>query len=240
MIHPVPNSKRKAAPASPPNEPELRERLKDGFDRILSEIKQPPLTLDRQALLRGLEFSVTWYCDALTFGQKKPLKTRRGRLESIEKSAKRLQILLKDDILATLGPLSTTVQPREFLAALINAAQKALDPLPPGDLEDFLEFQAGFRQRSALEWLAGHCLRDVYELHFRREATPTLRGEYVRFVEIFMAQLQITVPSPRGRSTFEPTDRRPTISRALTSVRSGRPRRKVLLDDAWFDAIACI
>jgi hypothetical protein len=236
MTSPARKLKRKATLASPLDESEPKARLKSSLDRILSEIKQPPPNLDRNALLSGLELCVRWYCDAQRFGHKKPVKNQRSRLDLIEKTAKRLQVLLTDDILATMDRTSTMVHPREFLAELTSAVQKARDPLPLGDLQDFLEYVAGFRQRSPLEWLAGYCLRDIYELHCRRKATPTLTGEYVRFVEIFMDVLHITVPPRRGRSQLEATDRRATISRALTSVRSGRSRRKILPGD-WTDAI---
>jgi hypothetical protein len=223
-----PKTKRKTYPASPPNETELRTRLKDGFDRILSKIKQPPSTLDRNALLRCLELCVTWYCHALRYGHKKPLKNQRNSLELIEKTAKRLSNLVSNEILAVMDWPATGARPRDFLAELISAARKALDPLPPPALVIFRGYQAKFRQRSALEWLSGYYLPHVYELFFRREAKPTMDGEYVRFAEIVIYQLQIT---PRGRSQVGTQE---TISRALTSVRSDRSRRKLLPDEGAY------
>jgi hypothetical protein len=44
----------------------------------------------------------------------------------------------------------------------------------------------GLKLRSPFEWLAGYCLPEVYEIHFRRPPRVTANGEFVRFTASWM------------------------------------------------------
>ena len=198
-------------------------------DRILVVVDEPPPNLREDAFARSLELSASWYRDAVMFAYRKPAKDQHHAMALTYQTATRLTQLLTDDLLEAMGPLSTTVDTREFLAELIETVNQRLKPPPAGDLLDMSQYRAGFKQRSPFEWLAGYCLPDVYELHLRRKASPTTNSEFVRFAEMVLAELQV---KNRGK-----TYSRATISRALTTVRSGRPRRESApfeeSDDGW-------
>jgi hypothetical protein len=189
------------------------------IDSIISLVREPPLNINRDHLIRSIQKAENWYRDAKSFSHNKPMKEQNIRLNVVFKTAKRLEQLLSFDEVRNTIQYYTDPELAELLQDKLSELQTAIEmalwlPYGPDDRKEYCE---GLKLRSPFEWLAGYCLPDVYEIHFRRPARTTVNGEYV----LFTAKVLDVLGVDNGGTRYT----RSAIVRALTSVRSNRPRR---------------
>jgi hypothetical protein len=203
-------------------------------ERILAAVGEKfiPPDLDKQKLVTDLASCLATYSSAVQRRSDKPTKDRIHRLKSIQEAAERLQKqLVPDDV----WDWSDRYSECELLQMEVKDLIRSLD-LEIADLNFELQWGPDWREasprslldrwraRSPFEWVAGHYLREVFETHFRTQATFHRRkgvpdSPAIRFIEQALIELKIT---KSGRAYT-----RESIAKALSDARSGRVRRKL-------------
>jgi hypothetical protein len=182
------------------------------IERILAAVgaKFILANLDKLKLGKDLASCFTVYSSAVQRSSDKPTKDRIHRLKSIQEAAKRLEEqLVPDDV----WDWSDRYRECEYLQSEVQHLIKELD----SEIEDLtfeLEWGPDWREairlgvsprtladrwkaRSPFEWVAGHCLPEVFRTHFgttatfhRRKGVPD--SPAIRFIEQALTELGIT------------------------------------------------
>jgi hypothetical protein len=173
-------------------------------DRIIAAVGETCAMPDRDKLRHDLLFCYGRYSIASGPGQSGFIKRQSDRLNSTRKHASKLTELLKADdadlgIIRSVWPI-TPERPAHllpqmtFLVEMIDAMTGMQER--PGDIAQRTKAKLGV-SGSALQWLTGRLLPDVYSKHFRKEArisrspNGTLGGPYIRFAHQALAELKI-------------------------------------------------
>jgi hypothetical protein len=221
----------------------------EAINRILDAIgrEHVPQTLDRAALGSELTQCATWYAVASDVTDLAQAKRDFKDLKDINKTTRRLDYLLRKndltrhDIAAELpGGMATL----EATVRGVIATTDALGSLVPysadreAEIEKHLVAAIDDKQGtpqvsttpltlaevrswkgSALEWLAGKRLPEVFERHFgakarlTRAAAGEVGGPYIRFAARTMVELGLPCKPE-------------TIAKAVTAARTGRARSR--------------
>ncbi len=203
------------------------------LDQVLSNVGAQcvPTNLNRGELCDDLEWAGTWYRTGVELRASNA--PRQKKLLQIDKTARRLKVLLNDDEasreIAQFYPLKAH-SPKEILELLIAAVDKRLSWRPPSEPEwakraaTQWAAELALNERSAFEWIAGQYLPGLFKKHFKKKASFSRTadgkpsGPYIRFAEHVLIELKITKhgqPYTRG-----------AIAKALTDARAGRVRGK--------------
>jgi len=204
------------------------------LDRILADVGQQfiPDNLDRKELRSDLAWAATWHATGNQL--RKGTATRRTKLETAAKTARKLKLLLADsEVSQDIGrtyPIREE-NPQRILCLLIDAVDRLLQPRPPEPAwaqkaaQQFAS-ELAIHKTSSFEWLAGQHLPGLFHKHFERKATPrNSKGEpdtpYVRFARSVLDALAIRY---RGKP-YSPE----SIVKAMTTANQGRTRRQPVM-----------
>jgi hypothetical protein len=203
--------------------------------RILQAADKCSSNLDQAEFWSDLVRCVERFRLRSTYGKASFIRAREKRFSAIQKHAKELALLLKEDEAEEdlIGYNWREILPRDMLSPLAfaeNLSRLLMDlkhlwnEKSPDSLRNHLamfekDYGGGM---SAFEMLAGGELALVFKKFFsepsfsRTEQGPT--GPFIKFVLAVLTEFKIT---NRGRPY-----RAETVAAALTKARAGRPRRK--------------
>jgi hypothetical protein len=173
-------------------------------DRIIATVGEKRAMPDRGTLRHDLLSCYGLYSIASGPGQSGFVKRQIDRLNSIRKNASKVIERLKADdadlgIVRYCWPITPDrpahlLPQMTFLVEMIDAMTGMQGR--PGDLAERTKAKLGVTG-SALQWLTGTLLPDVYLKHFRekarisRSSDGTLGGPYVRFARQVLAEAKI-------------------------------------------------
>jgi hypothetical protein len=184
----------------------------EALHRIRLAAKGWPADLKLSDLGRQLSKAIDEYHSRIAL---RHIKAQKARLKKIYKTASELTALLKDDeengILNWYSEWPKDLPPLSKIAEDIQRMAEESGLLETSPQKIIREIKGN---QSALEWLVGTKLPEVFEHLFGREVTLYPKGHYTRFALQALAEFEIG----EVRSS--------TIIRALTNARSGRSRRR--------------
>ena len=204
---------------------------------------------DFARLGRDLDWTRTRY---LTRKALIDLPDRQAKVGQIEKTARKLSLLLEDDeawaakaissALADINPDNATKVVRLIAAAAKNYNKPIKEPAWAPEASKGISAALGMNTLSALDWLVGVRLATVYERHFGQSAGRSrmkdgqVGGPYIRFVQATLRELGIlNRDKPYSRETIarSVSTARGSIQRASkpspkSSKRSPKSRKRPL------------
>jgi hypothetical protein len=172
--------------------------------------------------------------------QRRQNKSLDRKLISVVKTAKKLQQMLADKVvwqeLTLDGSDKGGNEILNGLDWLIIAERPEYRWRPPKSNTRWKLPRVFEKTRSAVDWLAGIELPDIYQRHFRRrptswkDANGNIKGAYIDFAEAVLRELGIV---PKKRSFVPLTElgrprsySRKAIANALDLERAGKSRRR--------------
>jgi hypothetical protein len=187
----------------------------DALHRIRLAARGWPADLEIYDLGRQISKAIAEYHSLLSL---RDIKTQKARLKKIHKTASKLTALLRaeeeSEGLDWCSQWPKDLPPPSKVAKELQRMIEESGVLETSPQKIIREIKdADAVPGSALEWLVGRKLPEVFENFFRRDVTLYPNGHYVRFALKVIAECEIGKPEPS------------TIVKALTSARSGRSRR---------------
>jgi hypothetical protein len=215
-----------------------RKPIRLGYEalhRILQAANKCSSNLDQAEFWSDLVHCVARFRLRSTYGKASFIRAREKRFSAIQKHAKELALLLKEDEAEedVIGNNWREILPRDMLsprefAEILNGLLMDLKHLWKEKSSDSLRNHLAMFEKeygggmSAFEMLAGAELALVFKKFFgdpsfsRTDEGPT--GPFIKFVLAVLTEFKI---KNRGKPY-----RAETIVAALTKARAGRPRRK--------------